>query len=182
MKFHKGSKNEGGDENLFSQAESVVAFIVSLDTLQCALKQPQHVKVLKTAISPPFWLHPSPLTNVLGSQSATVLLNGPFLLLSLKAQAVVEVGLPPHIMGLNCIWPLWRTMAEGLSFFWHSQHLEERLLYIVFSLWSSSNSQPEWQSDLSVNMCYVHKSIHKGIVCPLICTEITIYKSKKMHN
>lgn len=45
MKFHKDSKNEGGDENLFSPAESVVAFIVSLDTLQYALKQPQHVKV-----------------------------------------------------------------------------------------------------------------------------------------
>lgn len=44
MKFHKGSKNEGEDENLFSPAESVVAFIVWLDTLQRALEQPQHVK------------------------------------------------------------------------------------------------------------------------------------------
>lgn len=49
MKFHKGSKNEGEDEDLFTQAESVVSFIVSLNTLQCAVKQPRHVKASKTA-------------------------------------------------------------------------------------------------------------------------------------
>lgn len=36
MKFHKGSKNEGNDERLFTLSESVVAFIVQLNTLPAA--------------------------------------------------------------------------------------------------------------------------------------------------
>lgn len=97
MKFHKGSKKmKGEDEDLFTAAALVVAFIVSFNTLPCAVKQPQHVKASETAFffQPP-WLHPLPLTNVLGSQGATVLLNGPFLFPNPKAQAVAEVALPP---------------------------------------------------------------------------------------
>lgn len=192
MKFHKGSKKmKGEDEDLFTAAALVVAFIVSFNTLPCAVKQPQHVKASETAFffQPP-WLHPLPLTNVLGSQGATVLLNGPFLFPNPKAQAVAEVALPPppppqpppshHIMGLNCIWPLWKTMAEGLSFFRPSQCWEDRPLYSLFSLWSASNSKARWQDDLcSVNMGVY---IGKGIVWQfwLASIENTGYRSNNI--
>lgn len=58
MKFHKGSKNEGEDEDLFTPAELVVAFIVSLNTLQCAVKWPRHVKASKTAFFSPLLTSP----------------------------------------------------------------------------------------------------------------------------
>lgn len=44
---------KGEDGNLFTLAESVVAFIVSLNTLQRAVKRPRHVKASKTAFSSP---------------------------------------------------------------------------------------------------------------------------------
>lgn len=107
MKFHKGSKNEGWrrqrqwggglDEDLFTPEESAVAFIVSLNTQRRALKRLEHVKASVAAFCFSFFFslfHPSPLTDVLSSQGATVLLNGPFLFLTPEAQAVAEVDPP----------------------------------------------------------------------------------------
>lgn len=164
MKFHKGSKNEVEDEDLFTQAESVVAFIVSPNTLQCAVKQPRHVKASKTAFffsPPPFGFHPSPLTNALGSvcnRSA----EWPFPVAHPLSGGCCQGRAPPcYIMGLNCVWPLWRTMAEGLSFLWPSPRLEGPL-YTIFS--------PAIQKPVNLCVC-VHE--HNRSICQLL--ELLFY-------
>lgn len=61
-------------------------------------------------ILPPFfWLHPSPLTNVLGSQGATVLLSGPFPFFTPWSVSSCQGAPLPHRVyyGIECIWPFW---------------------------------------------------------------------------
>lgn len=121
MKFHKGSKNEVEDEDLFSQTQSVVAFIVSPGTPQRAVKQPRLVKASKTF----FFSTPPPHRpwQMCLAQCATVLLNGPFLL-PLKVEAVAKVGLPRAILwdwiAFDLYGEQWLKAFRFLAFFLHS--------------------------------------------------------------
>lgn len=78
--------------------------------------------------SPPFWLHPSPLTDVLGSQGADVLLSGPFPFFTPWSASSCQGTPLPHITELNVFDLSGKkqliTMAEGLSFDWPSQDLQ----------------------------------------------------------
>lgn len=100
-------------------------------TLQGEVKQPQHVKASKTA----FFFSPSAPSDF----TPRPWLICCWMVLSqcvpLKCRELLWLPpVPPsNTVGLNCVWPLWGIMAEGLSFFWPSQCSEEGLLYTVFS-------------------------------------------------
>lgn len=64
---------------------------------------------------PLFWLHPSPLTNVLGSQGATVLLSGPFPFFHPWSASSCQGAPIPHraYYGIECIWPFWEKKKKN---------------------------------------------------------------------
>lgn len=115
MKFHKGSKKMKGKMRIFSlQQHWLWPSLFRLTHYRVQWNNLNMWKPQKQLFFQPPWLHPSPLTNVLGSQGATVLLNGPFLFLNPKAKAVVEVAPPPtsppprtsttHPLHLTILW------------------------------------------------------------------------------
>lgn len=116
------------------------------------LKQPAHVKALETGFffpSPLFWLHPVPLTNVLGSQGATVLLSGPFPFLTPEVQAVAKVLPSPtkRIVELNVFDLSEKQWLKAFHFFGLLSVYMEDFFALWFSLWSPRNPQAKWQSD-----------------------------------
>lgn len=138
-------------------------------------------------ILPPFfWLHPSPLTNVLGSQGATVLLSGPFPFFTpLKCKQLPRCSPPPPSVLWNWMYLTFlrkKLNKQWLKVFRFSGLLnayKEDLFAFVFSFFSvackkfasrmiypSALAMRLWQFSVEITIIWQTMSDNDAAFCP----------------